>query len=251
MADEDRYGYKWDMIKNIPREGIVQFRRWLNIDDKGISKIFEGKTVFDAGCGIATNSYIVLDGGAKKVTAVDAFQNTVRLARKNLAGFGDRAEVKVLNLEKDKISGEYDIVMCLGVLMALRNPREVLEKLLAATKKDGKLFVWVYGRSNHALRIEVMDNIRKVSSVLPMFINKPLAHCMSIPAYALTKVLPGAYFEQLSGFGYPHFYSIILDQMLANTIDYYTKEEMDELIKGLPLKYEKDTNRVGWLITKK
>jgi hypothetical protein len=138
--------------------------------------------------------------------------------------------------------------MCIGVLHHLRNQRKVLEKLLNATKKGGKLFVWVYGKYNHVILISIMDSIRRVTRILPMFVNKILAHCMSVPAFMLTRLLPGAYFKQLSGFGYFHFYSIILDQLLPSIATYYTEKKLKKLISNLSLKYEKDTNKVGWLI---
>ena len=129
MASQDRFGYKWKNAPEIPPEQYIQFRRWLDIDD---FSIFKNKKIFDAGCGNSTNAFIVLQNGAKKVVAVDAFENTLKISRDNLKCFGNRADVKFLDLENtDKYPGKYDIVLCIGVLHHLENQRKVLEKLLS------------------------------------------------------------------------------------------------------------------------
>ena len=81
MASQERFGFKWSIIKEIPDEQYIQFKNWLKKEDLSF---FKDKVVFDAGCGIGTNSKIALENGAKEVLSVDAFNDTIDLARKNL-----------------------------------------------------------------------------------------------------------------------------------------------------------------------
>jgi SAM-dependent methyltransferase len=246
MASQDRFGYKWKNAPEIPPEQYIQFRRWLDLDD---FSIFKNKKILDAGCGNSTNAFIVLQNGAKKVVAVDAFENTLKISRANLKCFGNRADVKFLDLEKaDNYPGKYDIVLCIGVLHHLENQRKVLEKLLSTKRKNGKLFVWIYGKYNHVGIINAMDTLRKMTSVFPMSLNRVLARFISIPSFFLVKIIPGKYFKQLSGFRYTQLNTIILDQMLPSVATYYTEPQVKKLIRGLKLKYKKDRNEVGWLI---
>ena len=140
MASEERFGYKWNIIKNTPNDQKVQFNRWINRDDL---TFFKDKNVFDAGCGIGTNSEIALENGASHVTCVDAFEDTIEHAKNNLSRFDDKVDVKYLNLETDTIDSKYQIVMCLGVLHHLKNQKIVLNKLVNALDKNGKLYVWI------------------------------------------------------------------------------------------------------------
>ena len=97
MASEERFGYKWNIIRNKPRDQKVQFNRWINTDDL---TFFKDKSVLDAGCCIGTNSEIALVNGASHVTCVDAFEDTLIHAKNNLSSFSNsKTDVKYLNLE--------------------------------------------------------------------------------------------------------------------------------------------------------
>ena len=98
MASQKRFGYKWKKIQKIPDDQKIQFNRWINKDNLSFLK---NKTVLDAGCGIGSNSKICLDNGAFHVTCIDAYQDTLNLATKNLSMFSDKVKtVKYLDLER-------------------------------------------------------------------------------------------------------------------------------------------------------
>ncbi len=250
MASEERFGYKWNIIKSTPNDQKVQFNRWINTDDL---TFFKDKNVLDAGCGIGTNSEIALVNGASHVTCVDAFEDTLIHAKNNLSSFPDsKVDVKYLNLEIDAIDSKYQIVMCLGVLHHLRNQKEVLHKLLNAVDDNGRIFIWIYGKHNHVFAITLIDLLRKITCRLPIFLNRIIAKIISIPSYYLIlPFLKGKYYKQLSTFQYNHFEGIVLDQLLPAVSTYYTEKMVKDLIKGTNLQYKHDSNNVGWTLTNK
>lgn len=226
----------------------MQLERWLNLDKEQFN-IFKGKTILDVGCGRGINADVVLKYGAKYVLAIDGYKDTVEFAKRNLEYHKEKVKVQFLDIEVQDLDEKFDVVLCIGVLHHLKNQREILIKLLNALQEDGKLFIWIYGKYNHIFIINCIDYLRFIASRLPMPITKLLADIITPFVYLLIKLLHGKYFKLLRKFSYGHIKTIVLDQILPTIAKYYTEEDVKELIDGLNLKYEKDRNEVGWVIT--
>ena len=117
--------------------------------DRDLRPVFESlapRAVLDAGCGTgALTRDIARHFPAASVTAVDASEPSIRLARER---HGDLANVTfgVVDLEQH-VPGRapgFDFVFCQGVLHHLQRPDLALRNLHAASTDDMTAYVWLY-----------------------------------------------------------------------------------------------------------
>src|SRR3989344_134633 len=218
-----RFGYEWNKYAKIIPEYELQFLKWVFPLTK---KDFKGKKVLDVGCGIGRNSFWPLMYGAKEVVALDYDSRTVEVARRNLLGYKNARVIynSVYNINFDE---EFDISFSIGVIHHLESPEEAVKKMIKATKKNGKVLLWVYGYEGNEPIVKYVNPIRKITSRLPVFITYLLSYFFSTPIYFYVKLIPQktAYFKQLSSFKFWHIHSIVFDQLLPQIANYWKKEE--------------------------
>src|ERR1043166_3051048 len=80
----ERFGYEWNLYREMRPEYEEQFRRWtthLRPED------WRGKKFLDVGCGMGRNSYWPMSYGAREGVAVDIDERSLANARGNLAAF--------------------------------------------------------------------------------------------------------------------------------------------------------------------
>ncbi len=59
----------------------------------------------------------------------------------------ENIEFKKFNLMDSTLKlGKFDIILCMGILHHLSNPQKGLENILQSLKKDGLLFLYLYGK---------------------------------------------------------------------------------------------------------
>src|SRR5262245_26056338 len=101
-----------------------------------------GKTVLDIGSWDGFFAFEAERRGASRVLATDSFcwsgdgwgtKDGFNLARKVLNSKVEDLEIDVLELSPEKV-GEFDLVLCLGVLYHMRNPLLALERISSVTK---------------------------------------------------------------------------------------------------------------------
>ena len=110
--------------------------------------------------------------------------------------------------------------------------------MVRATKPGGHVAIWVYGRENNGLLLSMLDPPRKLLfSRLPA----PWVDALSIfPAAMLWVMLrigldQIAYFRLLQTFSFRHLRSIVFDQMVPKIANYWTRPEVDALMRGAGL----------------
>jgi SAM-dependent methyltransferase len=69
-----------------------------------------------------------------KVTAIDISSAAIRKAQKRIPG---ESSLKVLDIEKEELDGQYDVILCLNVLEHLKQPEAAILKVRASLKTDG------------------------------------------------------------------------------------------------------------------
>jgi 2-polyprenyl-3-methyl-5-hydroxy-6-metoxy-1,4-benzoquinol methylase len=69
-----------------------------------------------------------------KVMAIDISSAAIRKARKRLPG---ERNLKVLDIEKEDLEGQHDVIICLNVLEHLKNPEAAILKIRESLKNDG------------------------------------------------------------------------------------------------------------------
>jgi SAM-dependent methyltransferase len=251
MASEERFGYEWRKYAHMAPAYEGQFKNWTGMEPED----FAGKDILDAGCGMGRNSYWPLRWGAKSVTAFDNDEQSLASARETLKEFPN-ATVTRCDISHTPWDAEFDIVMCIGVLHHLRNPRLALENFSRALRPGGKLVVWVYSYEGNEWIVRFVNPIRThLTSRLPLPIVHLISYLCSVPLYYLLVPLlksRHAYLHQLSTFPFWHVHSIVFDQLIPAVANYWRRDEVQALTTGLPLtdiRVAPPHNRMGWTLT--
>jgi len=216
---------------------------------------FRGKDMLDAGCGMGRNSYWPLKWGAKSVTAFDNDEASLRSARTTLSEF-ENASVVSCDISHTPWEHEFDIVLCIGVLHHLRQPRLALENFVRALRPGGRLVVWVYSYEGNEWIVRFVSPVRRyLTSRLPVSLVHLLAYGASVPLYYVAIPLlrrRNAYLQQLSTFPFWHVHSIVFDQLIPAVANYWKRDEVSALAQGLglsSLSVERPDNGMGWILT--
>ena len=94
-----------------------------------------GKTVLDIGSKFGFFSFEALKRGAARVLGVDVDPRSVRKARTIADILGSKAEFRLLDIDREPIEEEFDVVLCLNVLHHLHNPIAALDTLVRAARE--------------------------------------------------------------------------------------------------------------------
>lgn len=234
MASEERFGFEWNKYSGLAANYEKQFASWVHPLTVGD---FKDKEVLDAGCGMGRNSFWSLRWGAKKLVAFDFDERSVARAKKNLSQFSN-AEVLFKNIYEIDWQNQFDIVLSIGVIHHLKNPRLAIVKLVQAVKPGGMVLVWVYSYEGSEWIVRYVSPIRKhITSKIPVGLTHFLAYFLSVPLWIFVKIWrgPTSYLRQLAEFKFWHLHSIVFDQLLPEVANYWTKNEASDLFKGLGL----------------
>ncbi|MBU6321332.1 MAG: class I SAM-dependent methyltransferase [Patescibacteria group bacterium] len=250
MASEDRFGYEWKRYAHLDARYEHQFQTWIS---SLTPADFKGKAVLDAGCGMGRNSYWPLTYGAARVVAFDNDEQSLASARRTLAPFKN-AVVERHDLSDLPWDGEFDIVICVGVLHHVRRPERALAGLVKALKPGGTLIVWVYSYEGNEWIPRYVTPIReRITSRLPLPLMHALSYLCSVPLWIFLKLFrgPTPYLRDLSQFEFWHVHSIVFDQLIPAVANYWKREEVEALARATSLSsfvIEKPRNGNGWTL---
>ena len=251
IGSTDRFGYEWQKYDKLLPEYEEQFLRWTCLIKKDQWK---DKAALDVGCGAGRNSYWPLKFGAKNVVAIDLDERSLDSARKNLASF-PKVQIKEMSAYNIEYEEKFDVSYSIGVIHHLENPKLAMMEMVKATKVGGTVLIWVYGKENMGSFIKILNPFRKyLFSKLPISVT----HFLSIfPAFALWILLKMnfgkiEYFNLIRKFSFWHLRSIVFDQMLPVIANYWTKEEVLDLMNYAGLKNINITqvNGMSWCCTR-
>ena len=245
---EKKFGWEWDFYREIIPLHERQFVQWIHPVPLSA---FRGKRFLDAGCGIGRNSLWALKAGAASAYAFDYDERTVGVARENLKGFPG-CEVGFESIYDLNRREEFDIVFCIGVLHHLAHPRRAVENLVRALKPGGQLILWVYAREGNERYLAWVDPLRRhVTSRIHPALTRGVAVGMTalLKAYLL---LPhrNSYLVELRERSFRHVEAMVFDQLLPHIAHYWRREEVLELVEGLPLEETRmtHTHGVSWTL---
>jgi len=250
MSSQERFGYEWAKYSQMEKNYASQFRNWIFPFQP---KDFKEKKILDAGCGMGRNSFWCLKWGASEVVAFDYDQRSLRAAQKNLEEFSNK---KILYKSIYDLSwqDEFDVVICLGVIHHLDRPKEALVNLIKALKPGGRLIIWVYSYEGNEWIVKYINLIRKtITSKLPLPVVHLISYIFSLPLWLFVKIFKGPtnYLRQLSTFKFWHIHSIVFDQLIPRVANYWTKDEVIDLVKDLNLQQldlHQPPNNCGWTL---
>jgi SAM-dependent methyltransferase len=250
MASQERFGYEWHRYGELIDEYRTQFLNWTfpwKPED------WRGKRLLDAGCGMGRNTYWPMIWGAASAVAFDYDERTVARARALLQKF-PAVQVVYQNIYTINWHDEFDVVVSIGVIDHLIDPRRALHNLVRALKPGGRLLVWVYGYEGYEWVVRYVDPVRKLlTSRLPVGVVHTLSYLCSVPLFLFLKIFrgPTPYLRQIARFKLWHIHSIVFDQLIPEVVHYWKRDEIWELASSLNLKeisIEPPPNRCGWVM---
>ena len=129
---------------------------------------FKGKTVADIGCFNGYFSFEVKDCGAKLVRGFDKCVPAIETAREisNLKGI--EAKFDVLDIEKEDIDGNYDVILFLNISQNLKNPDIAFERVFEKSDSaivevqfsniSRKRVIEIAEKHNHRIKTEIKSD---------------------------------------------------------------------------------------------
>lgn len=240
---EERFSYAWSVYREIIPLHRKQFLGWITPLDLGF---FKSKRFLDAGCGIGRNSMWPLEAGAAAACAFDCNEATVAVARENLARFPN-CEVSLRSIYDLESENAYDIVLSIGVIHHLRHPRLAVEKLVRAVKPGGILVLWVYACEGNEFYLRWVNPIRRlVTSQMSPVLVRVLAKMLTVLLQVYIR-LPHhqEYLLLLRERSFRHLESMVFDQLLPSVSHYWRRNEVLNLVAGLPVRVRHLTHTHG------
>ena len=201
-----------------------------------------GRTVLELGCGNASILTHLVRWEPSEVTGVD-LGNSVVSARENLEATGfTNWQIVQSDLTDFEPSEAFDVVLSIGVLHHLQDPRSGFEAVVANTRSGGRFHCWVYGFEGNRLVRAVVDPLRRILKPLPWWVKKyGIATPLSLPVFVYAKLvralrlksnrlgwLPLADYVVWLGrreVGFTRH--VIFDQLVAPTTHYLSKAEIE------------------------
>lgn len=228
----DRFGFEWNYYSELLPVYEEMFRKWTTPLPP---EFWRGKRFLDVGCGMGRNSYWPMRYGAAGGTAIDVDERSLAAARRTLSQFSQVAIERRSGYEIG-FENQFDAVFSIGVIQILEHPSRALAEMFRAAKPGGTGLIWVYGRENNGWIVNILSPLRRhILSRLPV----GFLHLLSaIPAGCLWLILQARllsfieYFRMARSFKFSHLRSIIFDQCLPRVAHYWTRAEVEQLMRG-------------------
>jgi len=197
---------------------------------------FAGRRVAEIGSGAGRIVAMMLESGAAQVVAIEPSDGHF-VAQRNLARYGDR--VTFLHGRGEDIPRDtpFDLIVSVGVLQFIPEPKPVVDAAFAALKPGGQLFVWLYAREGTTLYRGLVHALRVVGRVLPHPILAAMVRVIDLALVlymGLCRVLPlplHDYLENVVGRFTPEKRRLVIyDQLNPTHVHYHSREEAEELL---------------------
>jgi SAM-dependent methyltransferase len=217
----------------------------------------ESCRVADIGSGTGRIVQMLLAAGARHVTAIEPSDAAFATLQANTRQHG--ARVRCLNARGDEIPEDsFDLVVSVGVLHHIPEPRPVVEAAWRALRPGGRMAVWVYGREGNDAYLALIQPLRAVTTHLP---HPPLAALSGLLTGALAvyvavcRVLPlplhGYMRNVVSRLTWAKRYLTIYDQLNPAYARYYRRGEALDLLgtAGFTDVRVHDRHGYSWAVT--
>lgn len=226
----DAFGYSWS---HYPKQNPYTEQQWGDWVLPLTAADFTGKSVLDAGCGLAGFAEYARLWGADRVVGVD-LSDAVDAAGERV---GDRIELVQADLYALPFAPQsFDLAYSIGVLHHLPDPEKGFRAIVQTVKPGGQVFAWVYGRENNSLIVYLIDPLRRfLFSRLPRaFLKWAVALPLAVLLWPVVKAaganLPipySAYFRFLSEREFAFTHGVVFDQLVAPTTHYLRRQEFE------------------------
>lgn len=239
---EQDFGFEWAIYREIIPLHKRQFLAWISPIELSF---FKGKRFLDAGCGIGRNSLWALEAGAASGYAFDFDRRTVEVAKDNLKGYSN-CQVGFESIYDLSRKNEFDVAFCIGVLQHLRDPKLAVKMLTESLRPGGTLILWVYAREGNRRYLLWFDPLRRLTSRLAPRLTLAIAKLLTL-CLKLWLLVPhrSPYLRDLKDHSFRHIEAMVFDQLIPRIAHYWRREEVLDLVEGLPLNVQHLTHTYG------
>jgi SAM-dependent methyltransferase len=196
------------------------------------------KRVADIGSGTGRLVRMLAAAGAAHIIAVEPSDAMAALVR-NTADIADRTEYVHGRGEALPGHGTLDLVVSIGVLHHVPDPRPIVRRAYEALRPGGKMLVWLYGREGNGAYLAIALPLRALTRRLPHAALVGLCRVLDVPLVAYMHLcgrLPLPLHDYMSR----HLARLtpevrrltIYDQLNPAWARYYTRAEAVELLSG-------------------
>jgi SAM-dependent methyltransferase len=197
---------------------------------------FRGKRVAEIGSGAGRIVGMMLETGAAHVLAVEPSDGHF-VAQRNLARYGDRVSFMHARGEALPPAPPFDLLVSVGVLQFIPDPKPVVDAAFAALKPDGRLFVWLYAREGTALYRALVRILRPVGRVVPHPVLAALVRLIDLPLSLYIRLCRAAplplhdYVRNVLGRFPPEKRRLVIyDQLNPTHAHYHSRAEAERLL---------------------
>lgn len=244
-------------------------KQWRELDNSGAEELFynlvapntletfKDKVVLDAGCGQGKNSRIIARA-AKRVTAFDL--NTSDLAEQRLGSL-DNVTVTEGSIVDIDLQEQFDIVLCIGVIMCTEDPRKAFLNLARHVKPGGRYIIHVYAKEISPFIRYVFDPLRKLIIRIP-FLKRNMMAVTKIATFLTTPVMYAAhkleakkglweYMGFLGSLSFSQKLDHIYDKINPYRVGYISRKEIENwaIEAGMRVESMNNYRNVAWCVT--
>lgn len=241
-GSSDRFGYEWARYAELKPIYEEQFRRWtpfMTPED------WRDRSFVDVGCGMGRNSHWPMSYGAAGGLAIDIDERSLASARRTLAAH-PTVEVRRTSAYELAERDRFDLAFSIGVIHHLEDPDRALANMVRAVKPGGRVMIWVYGLENNRWIVHGLTPLRRaLFSRLPIGVTHALSWAPTAVLWLLLRLGLSRieYFRLIRGFDFAHLRSIVFDQMLPSIAHYWSRAEVEALMRRAGL----DDVKLAWV----
>ena len=255
----ESFGYEWNTFDDV-RDEDAEFARvyFRDLDTASL----EGKVGLDAGCGKGRYTrFLAPHLGA--LVALDG-SSAVEAAARNLSGFGNVLVVKADLRTAPVAAGRLDLVVSLGVLHHLAEPRAGFERLTELLAPGGSILVYLYSRPAtmgvRRVALGAASLLRKVTVRIPLRVLRVAAVPVAVVLWS-TVVAAGRLGERarigalaglpMAGYRGKPLRSLVLDTFdrLSAPVEHrYVWDELAPWFDDAGLMVETVREEAGWFV---
>lgn len=232
------FGAQWTHYRENPGYyGSVELLRDILEPLLPMSEI-AGCRVADIGSGTGRIVNMLLAAGAEHVVALEPSEAMIVL-RENTAPAASRITYIAATGEHLLLTPPCDIVLSIGVLHHVVDPRGIVSRAYDALKPGGRMAAWVYALEGNEAYLRFALPLRKVTRAMPDALLRALAHVLTVllmSYIALCRVLPlpmRRYMTNVLGkYTYDPLWLTVFDQLNPAYAKYYRRDEALALLRG-------------------
>ena len=198
----------------------------------------EGARTADIGSGTGRMVRMLAAAGAASIVAVEP-SAAFDVLKENVADLGHR--VTCVRGRGEELPGDaaYDLILSIGVLHHIPDPRPVVRRAHDALRAGGHVLIWLYGAEGNRLYLALVRPLRAVTRRMPHGLLTLTTRILDLPLVAYIAACRRLPFLPLAAYVRGHLGRLdayarrltIYDQLNPAWAKYYRKDEAEALLK--------------------